>query len=525
MLKVLWSTLLGSCLCGGCSLFAQEVNQSAIYAESITPRGLKKHLSILASDEYEGRETARKGQKMAAKYIENHFRSLGLIPMGAEDGFQQSFPIKVTHPGGVTVKIGGKALTRLEDFYNFFNGKNGSYTTDEVLYLGYGIDEPNYNDYEGLNVKDKIILVSSGEPKHKGDYWIGEQGATTPWSYDFRAKAEAAGKKGAKAMFIIDPKFKRTVGTMKSVIGRQKFEVPGLENSDAGIPIFYLTRAQADVILKAGGYKKSTHWLEKKIQKKKKPISVIAKVRVEINVDRKIESLTSENVIGVIEGTDKKDELLILSAHYDHLGIRGDDIFNGADDDGSGTVTLLQLAEAFAEAKKNGNGPRRSIMFLSVSGEEKGLYGSGWYVQHPTVPLSRTVANLNIDMIGRTDPDHGNDSNYVYVIGADKLSTELHDINELANRTHTQLKLDYKYNDENDPNRFYYRSDHYNFAKNGIPVIFYFTGTHKDYHKPTDTYDKIMYGKMSTIGKLIFHTAWALANRDKRIKLDKPLKE
>lgn len=502
-------------------MFAQEVNQSVIYAESITPQGLKKHLSILASDEYEGRETARKGQKMAAKYIENHFRSLGLIPMGTEDGFQQSFPIKVTHPRGVAVKIGGNELTRLEDFYNFFNGKNGSYTTDEVLYLGYGINEPNYNDYEGLNVKDKIILVSSGEPKHKGDYWIGGQGVTTSWSYDFRAKAEVAGKKGAKAMFIIDPKFKRTVGKMKSLIGRQKFEVPVMESSDLGIPTFYLTRAQADEILKAGGYKKNTIWLENKIQKKKKPISEIAKVRVEINVDRKIESLTSENVIGVIEGSDKKDELLVLSAHYDHLGIRGDDIFNGADDDGSGTVTLLQLAEAFAEAKKNGNGPRRSIMFLSVSGEEKGLFGSAWYTDNPTVSLSSTIANLNIDMIGRTDLDHKEDSNYVYVIGSDKLSSELHEINEKANTDFTQLKLDYRYNDENDPNRFYYRSDHYNFAKNGIPVIFYFTGVHKDYHKPTDTFDKIMYGKTSTIAKLVFHTAWELANRDERIKVDR----
>ena len=164
-------------------------------------------------------------------------------------------------------------------------------------------------------------------------------------------------------------------------------------------------------------------------------------------------------------------------------------------------------------------------MFLAVSGEEKGLYGSAWYVKHPTVSLPQTVADLNIDMIGRTDLDHDDDSNYVYIIGSDKLSTELHEINERSNRTHTNLELDYKYNDENDPNRFYYRSDHYNFAKNGIPVVFYFTGTHRDYHKPTDTFDKIMYGKTSTIGKLVFHTAWELANRNERILVDKEFSE
>ena len=503
----------------------QKSRTESKYAATITAEDLKKHLSVLASDEYEGRETARKGQKMAATYIENHFRELGLTPMGTEEGYQQSFPVTITHPQGVSIKVAGEELTRFEDFYNFFNGENGTYAADEILYVGYGINEPKYNDFEGVNVVDKIIIVSAGEPKYKGQYWIGEQGMPTPWTYHWRAKAETAQQKGAKAMFIIDPKFDRTVGKMKSVMDRQKFEVPGLNDKEAGIPIFYVTSEQANAILKTGGYKKTTDWIEKKIQKKKKPINVLAKVKVEINVNRKQEELTSENVIGVIEGTDKRDELIVLSAHYDHLGIRGEDIYNGADDDGSGTVTLLEIAEAFAEAKKNSNGPRRSIMFLAVSGEEKGLYGSDWYTKHPTVSLSRTVANLNIDMIGRTDPDHGNDSNYVYVIGADKLSTELHDINEQANSSYTKLDLDYKYNDENDPNRFYYRSDHYNFAKNGIPVIFYFTGTHKDYHKPTDTYDKIMYGKTSTIGKLVFHTAWDLANRNERIVVDKEFKE
>jgi hypothetical protein len=195
MLRLVSSSLLGIWLLSGASVLAQDAGLSTKYAETITPQDLKKHLSVLASDEYEGRETARKGQKMAAKYIEEHFASLGLTPMGNETGFQQSFPVKITHPQGISVKVGGEELTRFEDYYNFFNGENGSYSDDDLIYLGYGINNQNYNDYDGVNVEGKIILVSSGEPKHKGDYWIGGKEVPTPWSYDWRAKSEMAGQK------------------------------------------------------------------------------------------------------------------------------------------------------------------------------------------------------------------------------------------------------------------------------------------------------------------------------------------
>lgn len=232
----------------------------------------------------------------------------------------------------------------------------------------------------------------------------------------------------------------------------------------------------------------------------------------------------SENVLAFIEGSELPGEILVISSHYDHVGIDKDgNIFNGADDDGSGTVAILEIADAFMQAKKDGYHPKRSILFLNVTGEEKGLVGSKWYTDNPTFPLAQTVANLNIDMIGRIGEGMEDSGDYVYLIGSDKLSTQLHELSEEVNSKHLNLKLDYTFNDENDPNRFYYRSDHYNFAKNNIPVIFYFNGVHADYHKMTDTPDKIEYDMLEKRAKLVFLTAWEIANRDERLVVDKPV--
>ncbi len=230
----------------------------------------------------------------------------------------------------------------------------------------------------------------------------------------------------------------------------------------------------------------------------------------------------SENVVAFIEGSEKPEEIVVISAHLDHEGVKNGKVYNGADDDGSGTVAMLEIAEAFQLAVKAGKGPKRSILFLHVTGEEKGLLGSKYYTDvEPIFPLENTVCDLNIDMIGRTDSRHKADPNYVYLIGSDKLSTELHTISEAMNKKYTNINLDYKYNDENDPNRFYYRSDHYNFVKNNVPIIFYFNGTHVDYHKPTDTPDKINYELLENRTKLVFHTAWEVANKETRIIADK----
>jgi Zn-dependent M28 family amino/carboxypeptidase len=230
----------------------------------------------------------------------------------------------------------------------------------------------------------------------------------------------------------------------------------------------------------------------------------------------------SENVVAFIEGSEKPEEIIVLSAHYDHVGMNnGGEVYNGADDDGSGTVSLLEIAQAFQQAVKNGQGPKRSILFLHVTGEEIGLYGSQYYTENPLFPLANTVCNLNTDMIGRIDPNKAANPNYIYLIGSDRLSQELHDLSESVAKEYSTLELDYKYNDENDPERFYYRSDHYNFAKNNIPIIFYFNGVHEDYHQITDTPDKIDYELLAKRAQLIFQTTWEVANREKRITADK----
>ena len=228
----------------------------------------------------------------------------------------------------------------------------------------------------------------------------------------------------------------------------------------------------------------------------------------------------SENILAFIEGSEKPEEIIVISAHYDHVGTQNNVVYNGADDDGSGTVAVMQIAKAFQAAKKAGNGPKRSILFLHVTGEEHGLFGSEYYSDHPVFPLGNTVADLNIDMIGRDDPENRG-KNYVYVIGSEMLSSQLKTIIEEANSKINNLELNYKYDDPNDPEKLYYRSDHYNFAKHNIPVAFFFDGIHEDYHEPTDDVEKIDFPLLQKRTQLIFATAWELANRKERIVVDK----
>ena len=231
--------------------------------------------------------------------------------------------------------------------------------------------------------------------------------------------------------------------------------------------------------------------------------------------------VNSENVAAIIEGSEYPDQYIVITAHLDHVGKRGEDVYNGADDDGSGSVALLEIAQAFKLAQEDGNGPKRSIVILHVTAEEKGLLGSEFYTDYPLYPLEQTITNLNVDMIGRTDPNRGSDNDrYIYLIGSDRLSTMLHDTSERINKETVNLELDYTFNAPDDPNNFYERSDHFNFAKNNIPVIFYFSGTHEDYHGPGDTPDKIRYDLLTERTKLIFNTAWEIANMENKIVVD-----
>lgn len=240
-----------------------------------------------------------------------------------------------------------------------------------------------------------------------------------------------------------------------------------------------------------------------------------------LNANRNENLPDSENIWAFIEGIEKPDEIVVISAHYDHIGVKNGEIYNGADDDGSGTVAMLEIAQAFQIAKNEGHGPKRSILILHVTGEEHGLHGSRYYSENPLFPLANTITNINIDMIGRRDEFHKDSNNYVYLIGSDYLSTDLYNICEEANKKHINLFLDYKFNDRNDSNRFYYRSDHYNFAKNGVPSVFLFNGVHADYHKATDEVSKIEFDALAKRTQLAFAIAWDLANRETRPVVDK----
>ncbi len=492
------------------------------YAESISTDDLSKHLHVLASDEYEGRETGEKGQKMSAKYIAEFFKSVGIPGIQQSDNYFQEFPLVIQDPMGVKIVNNKKDYVFLEDFYYFPGFNDDVIKANEVLFLGYGIDADDYSDYKGVDVAGKVALILDGEPiDKKGNSIITKKEMFSSWSMNFRTKLSKAKEEKLAALFIVVENIDERINQVRHYVSQPGMKLAGNgdEQSGENLPVFYISNDMAEAMFNESKY--SLEKVRKKIDKKGKPLSTSLPNALELNIDRVGKEIVAENVLGYIEGSDLKEEIVVVTAHYDHIGMHDDKVYNGADDDGSGTVAVMELAEAFAMAKASGNGPRRSVLFMPVSGEEKGLLGSQYYVEHPVYPLENTVANLNIDMIGRMDDKHEGNPDYVYLIGSDRLSTELHEVSENANKVYTNLELDYTFNSPKDPNRFYYRSDHYNFAKNNIPVIFYFNGTHEDYHQHTDTVDKINFDKIKKITQLIFYTTWDLANRDQRVKVDK----
>lgn len=490
------------------------------FAETITAAELKTHMMKIAGPEFEGRETGRKGQKLAADYLASQFQSFGIKPYN--NSWFQQFPLNEESFDGVSITINSFPLTFLKDFYCWSSYKNNDIKSNEIVFAGFGISEPEkgYDDYAGLDVKGKIVLLLEDEPMDsKGNSFLTGTTELTDWTKKPRKKTDLAEKKGALAVLMVQKNFENDLKYVEHYLTKPRTYLKGSERK-YGFPVMYIPTTVADNILKVYSKKLTIDKWKAGIRKKKSPNSFTIKCPVDIKIDKKSEQITGENVLAYIPGTDLKDELIVITAHYDHLGKQTDGIYYGADDDGSGTVALIELADAFMNAVKAGKGPRRSILIMPVSGEEKGLLGSEYYASNPVFPLSKTVVDLNIDMIGRVDDAYKGNPDYVYVIGSDKLSKDLKDISEKANAEYTGLKLDYKFDDPNDPNRFYYRSDHYNFAKNNIPVIFYFNGVHEDYHKITDTPDKINYDKIQKITRLVFFTAWELANRNDRIKLN-----
>ncbi len=490
------------------------------YGNTIKADDLKRHLSVIASDEYEGRETGKKGQKLAADYIANYFNELELESI-MNNSYFQSIPLNEEKwDTNTNISIYGKSYTLFNNFYGYNRSvKQAKISKKNVVFIGYGIDTDNYSDYKGIDVEGKIVLMLQDEPRDKKNIsYISKDNELSKWSTNWKTKLKKAQQAGVSMILFVDFDI-----TTIPIISRHYIEHTILKiNSDTSESNYakniYISETMANKLLSSTS--ETIQELKSKIDKKGKSSSFEFKSDIIVDIKKHNILQESENVLGYLKGNDLEDEVIIISAHYDHCGKKDNKIYNGADDNGSGTAAILELAEAFVNAKKLGVGPKRSILFMSFTGEEKGQIGSKYYTQNPVFSLENTIANLNIDMIGRVDSAHIDNPEYVYVIGSNMLSTELHKINETANNIYTKIELDYTYNDLDDPTRYYYRSDHYNFAKNNIPVIFYFNGTHPDYHKPTDTIDKINFPIMEKRTRLIFYTLWELANREKRISLD-----
>jgi len=478
-----------------------QVNNSVAekYGETITAAGLSRQLHVIAGPEMEGRETATRGQERAAAYIISQFEAAGLQP-GVNGKWEQYYPLYSDSLLNSTITVGKHTYQFAQDFLaDLRAGNNQDLKASRVFYM----DAGDRNSYQGLNVKGQVVMIRDGIKR--GLYR--EKG-------NLEERISIAKEKGVAAVLVITP----AAGRYKS-LEQQKLRSTGVywqKDTTINPNIYYITPALAADILNTD----KADNLPEEIDRGWKP-PVVNNTVIHIVFDKAATILQPSNVLAYLEGTDKKEEIVFITAHYDHLGKKDNEIFYGADDDGSGTSAVIEIAAAFARAKQAGNGPRRSMVFMTVSGEEKGLLGSQYYTEHPVYPLANTVADLNIDMIGRIDPAHEKDTNYLYIIGDNKLSSELRPINEKANDTHTHLKLDYKYNDPNDPEAFYYRSDHYMFAQHGIPIIFYFNGTHADYHAPTDTVDKISFALLAKRARLVFYTAWDIANREQKLVVDR----
>jgi len=502
MRLLLFTALLMSAAVG----FAQKAVNPVKYGETINENDLRTHLFILAGKEMEGRETATEGQRKAAAYIEAFFKENGLKP-GNKDSYQQSYPVYKDSLISSIAMVNNAEFLINQDFQpNLQAAKTASSYFSEVVFVGHGIVDSAYDDYGTMDVRGKAVLILDGAPS---TYKTTRRGFMAP--NGMYGKIRAANQKGAAAILIVGGGFPRQA--MPAVGGMYTSLFTPQQNANS----FSVSPKFAESII-------GSNWAGIIQQGKSGRVEPkVYKSNLLLELNKKVVRMESTNVLGFIEGTDKSSEWLIITAHYDHLGKRGDVIYYGADDDGSGTVGVLEIAQAFAAAKNAGKGPRRSVMLMAVSGEEKGLWGSEYYANNPTIPMDKLTADLNIDMIGRVDTERmsADTLNYVYVVGDDKLSTDLKPLSEATNKKFTKMSLDYKFNDPNDTEQIYYRSDHFSFASKGVPVIFYYDGMLKaDYHKPTDTPDKINYTLLKKRAQLVFYTAWEMANRENLMKRD-----
>ncbi len=435
--------------------------------------------------------------------------------------YQQTYPLYKDTLLDASLKIGSSKFILGKDFIvTPGTADNIDLKSNQIIFIGYGIDDKNYDDYGAKNVKGKIVAFFAGEPNLNGKSLSSGLARNAQWSTN--KKVILAKQKGAVAAIVINASMDTLSKTMVNNSRKTNLIYPRPVSAEAEkVPYAIIVNNVAKNIFTESNFSELA--AKAKAGEPLNNNNIAINLKTKFSYKKRQIPFESSNVIGYIEGTDKKDEYVFLTGHYDHLGKRDNIIFYGADDDGSGTTSVIEMAQTFARAKAAGNGPRRTIVFMTVSGEEKGLWGSEYYSDHPLFPLEKTSVDLNTDMVGRTDLDRkiGDSTNYVYVVGDDKISSDLKTISETQNKKYANLELDYKYNDPNDRQRIYYRSDHYNFARKGVPIIFYYDGMLRpDYHQPSDTIDKINFDLMEKRVRLIFVTAWEMANRDNMLKRD-----
>lgn len=522
------------------SITAQKKNKGAAAApsfgnvDSITAAEMKDWLTFIASDELEGRDTPSRGLDIAAKYIAAHLSGLGIKPAGGDGTYFQKFPLKHERivPQETRLEMNGQSFEYGKDFLSSITASK--VTSLPVVFAGHGwvIKSKNINAYQGIDVKDKIVVVVNSLPKGitNGDL----QG---PPGGDWLSPAFYAQTNGAKAVInfpsfgsMINWDANRWTQSEKGVVDY------GSQGSLIKIPTITASPRMLSAMFFGEKFTATNLFNRTQVGETLESFDLKPEKKITLSVGVKSDTVYTQNVVGILEGSDPvlKNEYVAVGAHYDHVGMNPfangpDKIYNGADDDGSGTVAVMAIAKAFAQGKEK---PKRSILFIWHAGEEKGLWGSEYFADHPTVPIASIITQLNIDMIGRYqgagDESHPQNKQLpkpgeVFSIGSKMMSTELGQTSEAVNASFLKLNFNYKYDDPKDPEQFFYRSDHFNYAKKGIPIIFYMDGSHADYHQASDSIEKIDFDSMTKVTKTIFATGWTLANQVKRPTVDKPL--
>jgi hypothetical protein len=501
---------IGALLFISAGLTAQTVPEQGL--QSITPQEMRDHVYYLASDRMQGRDTPSPELDSCAAYIAREFASCGLRPAGPGGTYFQTFNLlktRLSEPNAVTLIANGteKSYRLKNDFVPLHVTANLRLEKTPVVFAGYGITAPEYkyDDYRNIDASGKVVFIFTGEPQAKDSASVFSGASPTDYS-KLHMKVENALDHGAVGIIVVttpNRRFRRPPNSWPSLMRNAPANaVPLTVESKTGSEIVAVQagRALADDLLTGSG--RTLEELYNTIDASLTPQSMnLENVLVSMETNLAATIQTTQNVAGLWEGSDPelKNELVIIGGHYDHVGVSNGEIYNGADDNASGTTGVLEVAEAFAQSPER---PRRSILFMAFAGEEKGLFGSRYYTANPLFPLEGTVTMLNMDMISR------NDTNQIAIV-ASKSSTDLNAINEACNKK-VGLTLLY------DSDRFFTNSDHYPFYRKKIPVLFYFSKPTPDLHKPTDDPDKIIPEKMAIVGRLVFSTAWTVANRTER---------